>query len=436
MRIANSARAQRDNQADSETTGGGRHRRAVQDAAAVPVWPGRELLDDPELARILYSVWSGDPATVVPSPPGAGKTRLVVLLAASLAARAGLRVAVAAQTRQQAVQIAQRLGSLEGVAGKLLWKKGTHHPDLGVVDAVGGGAARWPRRGGGVVIATTARWLYANPDHLGADVMIIDEAWQATCADAGALGAFARQVVCVGDPGQIAPVVTAPTDKWGSGIGPHSPAPEAILAAHGEHVGVVKLRYTWRLGAATTGLIAPLYPDLRFTSRRPPEYLSVAGQAVPEVAHAMVAAAHGPCDDALVAAAADRVRELLGTEYVTGSGARAVSGENIAVVTGHVNQAAAVAAQLADVPGVLVGTANALQGLERPASVVLHPMVGYRSAEAFSLDQGRLCVMLSRHRAHLTMICDSATSSLLDPADPGHGIAADMLTAVTSTPRI
>lgn len=43
---------------------------------AVPVgWPGQAILDTPETARVLYAAWSGDPAVVVPSPPGAGKTR-------------------------------------------------------------------------------------------------------------------------------------------------------------------------------------------------------------------------------------------------------------------------------------------------------------------------------------------------------------------------
>ena len=82
-------------------------------AAAAP-WPGSELLEVPQTARALLAAWSGDPLVIVPSPPGAGKTRLVVLLAAALAEKAGMRVGVAAQTRAQAEQIARRT---EGVAG-------------------------------------------------------------------------------------------------------------------------------------------------------------------------------------------------------------------------------------------------------------------------------------------------------------------------------
>jgi hypothetical protein len=67
---------------------------------------------DPVLARTLFSVWSGDPAVVVPSPPGAGKTRLVSLLAAALAHRADLRVVIAAQTRVQAAKLPKRLSAV------------------------------------------------------------------------------------------------------------------------------------------------------------------------------------------------------------------------------------------------------------------------------------------------------------------------------------
>src|SRR2546429_491022 len=52
---------------------------------------------DPTVAATLFAAWSGDPAVVVASPPGAGKTRLVVHLAEQLHRRAGLDVAIATQ---------------------------------------------------------------------------------------------------------------------------------------------------------------------------------------------------------------------------------------------------------------------------------------------------------------------------------------------------
>ena len=402
--------------------------------------PAAAIMDDPTTAGVLHSAWSGDPAVVVPSPPGAGKTRLVALLAATLADRADLRVGIAAQTRDQAAEIARRLGALD-CAARLIWPAAHPAPDLGADTGgkavlVKGRAVRYPNSGGGVIVATTARWTFADPQVLACDVMIVDEAWQATYADLGALGAFAPQVVCVGDPGQIAPVVTGQTRRWvDSPTGPHLPAPAALVAAHGDAVSVVTLRHTWRLGAATTRLIQPVfYPILPFTSRRPDEHLSDPnGHQLAEVTATPVTGSAGPGDPAFTHTCADRARDLLHHTITTAAGTRPLTPSDIAVVAAHVSQAAAVRALLADLPEVLVGTANQLQGMERPAAVVLHPLAGYRDPNAFGTDLGRACVMLSRHRAHLTVITDSATADVLrvpdpDPATTAHRALLDALT--------
>src|SRR6266542_572916 len=86
---------------------------------------------------------------------------------------------------------------------------------------------------------------------------------------------------------------------------------------------------------------------------------------------------------------------------------------DVAVITPHVEQASAIAARLADLPGVLIATANQAQVLEREAVVIIHPLAGYREAPTFATDPGRLCVALSRHRAHATVIVDSETDAVL-----------------------
>jgi len=45
--------------------------------------------------------------------------------------------------------------------------------------------------------------------------------------------------------------------------------------------------------------------------------------------------------------------------------------------------------------------------------VVIHPLAGYRDAPAFATDAGRLCVALSRHRAHATVVVDADTETVL-----------------------
>jgi len=150
----------------------------------------------------------------------------------------------------------------------------------------------------------------------------------------------------------------------------------------------------------------------------------------------------GHHDPALPAAAAARVRELLQSSVHTadsaGSGAgRVLGARDVAVITPHVGQASAVAAHLSDLPEVLVSTANAAQGLEREAVVVVHPLAGYRATPSFSTDLGRLCVALSRHRAHASVIFDPATPAVLaraqreDPHDDTLIAQARVLDALT-----
>jgi hypothetical protein len=57
-----------------------------------------------------------------------------------------------------------------------------------------------------------------------------------------------------------------------------------------------------------------------------------------------------------------------------------------------------------------------MQGLEREAVIVVHPLVGYRDAPTFAMDTGRLCVALSRHRAHAAVLIDTSTDAVLQQA--------------------
>jgi hypothetical protein len=117
-----------------------------------------------------------------------------------------------------------------------------------------------------------------------------------------------------------------------------------------------------------------------------------------------------------VLAAADRARELL-TATITDDGqTRAASATDLAVIAPHVDQATMLAAALADVPGIFVGTTNQAQGLERALVVAIHPLAGYASVPEFAADPGRLCVALSRHRTHLTVITDPQTPAVLAAA--------------------
>jgi hypothetical protein len=379
---------------------------------------------------------------VVASPPGAGKTRLVVHLAEQLNRRAALTVAIATQTRAQVLDVTNRAAAI-GTKVALLGIRDSHRP-INLHSQAGylKGAAdlgRWK----GIVVATTARWLWVSERDYTADICIADEAWQMTYADLGGLGPLSAQVVLVGDPGQIAPVVTGDSRRWQDlAAGPQRPAPEALVAAYPESVTQLRLASSWRLGPQTTALIQPaFYADLPFTSARPPRHIQLDGATLPELSVRLVTPPSGPGDPSIATAAADRGRELLSAGFVVDDHAhvRRLEPSQVAVITPHVEQASAVAARLADVPGVLIGTANQAQGLEREAVVVIHPLDGYREAPHFATDLGRLCVALSRHRAHATIVVDGNTDAVLRhaqseaPKDTALAIQRHVLSALLGT---
>ena len=71
-----------------------------------------------------------------------------------------------------------------------------------------------------------------------------------------------------------------------------------------------------------------------------------------------------------------------------------------------------MAACLAELEKILIGTANQAQGAQREAVVVIHPQAGYGQAPSFTIDPGRLRVALSRRRAHATVV-DVDTEAVL-----------------------
>jgi len=68
--------------------------------------------------------------------------------------------------------------------------------------------------------------------------------------------------------------------------------------------------------------------------------------------------------------------------------------------------------------GVVVETANKLQGLEFEVTFVWHPLSGLPEANEFHLDPGRLCVLLTRHRHACVVVGRASDRDLLDDRPP------------------
>lgn len=167
----------------------------------------------------------------------------------------------------------------------------------------------------------------------------------------------------------------------------------------------------------TTALIQPVfYPDLSFTSARPPRHVTLHGTPLPELTATALDLPGGTSDPNLPAAAL--VRELLGGGrlHADGEPDRPLTERDIAVITPHVDQSTAAAARLTDRPGVLIGTINQVQGSERDAVIAIHPLAGRREVAEHNAATGRLCVALSRHRTHLHMLTDAETPTVLRAA--------------------
>src|SRR5439155_7436073 len=123
-----------------------------------------------------------------------------------------------------------------------------------------------------VVVANAARWSWGDDGRIGPfDLQVVDEAFQLSDARFQEIAGMARRLVLIGDPGQIAPVVTCELERWRSDpAGPHVACPRALTARH-PGVPRMALPVSRRLVPDTVRFVQPaFYPDLPFQALSPP----------------------------------------------------------------------------------------------------------------------------------------------------------------------
>ena len=381
---------------------------------------------------------------IVDSPPGAGKSTLVVELSERLA-RDGERVMIVAQTNEQVDDLVEKIAK--------------QHPAL-ILGRLSAGDYEVPERlapfrgpnlafsskltelaTATIVLATAAKWALVKEGEF--PWAILDEAYQ--MRSDGLLAVAPRfangTALFVGDPGQLDPFATVDTEAWAGSPWDPSDSAVAVVRAHNPHLPVHRLPYSWRLPATAAPLVAKaFYPFTPFDAGsdlndRSLTY-AIAGStpfddSLDEAAdtgwswHGLPAAHTIRTDAEAVeacAALADRLVQRRATAVDRAAGyEREVTPDRIALGTAHRDQAAAVRAALArpdraarGLTDVTVDTANRLQGREYDVTIVLHPLSGRRDATAFHLETGRLCVLLSRHRHACIVVGRSGIADLLD----------------------
>ncbi|MER5280939.1 AAA domain-containing protein [Streptomyces sp. NPDC002809] len=384
------------------------------------------------------------------APPGAGKSTLVAQAADALTQTGGPCVVIA-QTNSQVDHLVRRLArhhprlrtarltatehtapnDLQAYPGVRI---GTRVEDLErTADVIVGTAMKW-------ATVTDRRWPWA----------VIDEAYQMRSDMLLRTAGLFDQALFVGDPGQLDPFSTVKTDRFANL--PHDPmnSAVAVLLANNPDLPVHLLPVSWRLPPSAVPLISDAFYSMPFhagsneTDRT--LKISITGihntptdKVIENAARTGWALFELPerityhLDNEALHAVLDIAERLLirgaiatCEEYPEG---RLLRPDDIAIGTAHRSQAHHIRALLARhyprLHGIVIDTANRLQGHECSVTIVLHPLSGRGDASAFHLEAGRLCVLTSRHRHACIVVARGGIAELLDahpsthPARPG-----------------
>ncbi|HEX6969184.1 MAG TPA: AAA domain-containing protein [Micromonosporaceae bacterium] len=388
------------------------------------------------VAAVLADLGSGRyRGVVVDSPPGAGKSTLVVRAARELASD-GERLMIIAQTNEQVDDLVNRLAPEvpELRIGRLSAQDYVPTQRVEMHSNVRVAAKVEQLDDPVVIVGTAAKWATVTEGSW--PWAIVDEAYQMR-SDAllRVAGRFERALF-VGDPGQLDPFSTVETSRWTGLTWDPMQSAVAVLLRHNPDLPVHRLPVSWRLPASAAPVVAEaFYPFTGFQAGTTAEQRRL---------EFTVAGLGGPLDDAVELAArtgwalyelparytvrtdveaAQACAELAARIIERGAVAiseRApqgalVTAERIAIGAAHRDQVAVIRSLLPpSAAGVTVDTANRLQGREYDVTIVLHPLSGRRDATAFHLEAGRLCVLVSRHRHACIVVARSGIAELLD----------------------
>jgi hypothetical protein len=390
---------------------------------------------------------------VVTAPAGAGKSHLVAAAVARLRDE-GRRVAVAAPTNEQAFGLVKTIWNLycrHGSGREVVFVPASNVELPDGIAALPGVEEREAKESNGarLIVGTLSKLgdAFSRETLKPFDVLLIDESYQADSGRYFAVGGLAPVHLLVGDGGQISPFSTMDNPYRWRGL-PEDPLQTAVGVLLRNHPAtpVHGMPITRRLDGRAAAIARLFYPKLAFApavlpgvrdlrlgaaSGRPNldralDLASGCGWAHVQLPRSAVLQA----DPETVKLIADLVRRL----FERGAKVRCerkprledLRPEQVAVGVSHNDQKDFVRMALAErgLSGVVVETANKLQGLEFEVAVVWHPLAGLPEPDGFHLDPGRLCVLLTRHRQGCVVVGRVGDEEMLTeqvpPATPAY----------------
>jgi hypothetical protein len=393
-------------------------------------------------------------AVVVPAPAGAGKTQFVVETVGAVRRRRRiLRMAVGTPTNEQAFALVRRLAESHTRETITLVPASTVVVPSAIAVLPNVQQLKAAQANGEAIIVGTLSKLgdaFSRGDLFPVDRLIVDESFQADSSRYFGVAGLAPTHLLVGDSGQLSPFSTiADADYW-RGL-PEDPLQTAVGVLLRNHptTPVHKLPVSRRLDARAVAVAQAFYSDLPFEAAVLPGVREL--RLMPAIAgsrraklidHVLDRAAtdgwvHLELPAAPVLTADPEIVEFI-CDLVARLAQRRprlrcdltpnwteLAPRRIAVGVAHNDQKDILRARLATMghSGVTVDTANKLQGLEFDFVIAWHPLAGLADPDAFHLEPGRLCVLLTRHRHACVVIGRASDRALLDaipPATPAY----------------
>ena len=378
---------------------------------------------DEVFKSVSNALLSGKRLAIVEAPPGSGKTHMLLRVIDALI-ESGWRVALAAQTNNQASDVARRFANQYPTRSTYRFARSK---SLAPSDFPK--SAKWVTAMAdlpltpGLHVSTTAKWATVQ-DAIPYQLLAIDEAWQMDWAKLMQCADLSEKFLMIGDPGQIEPVTSVETSRWAtSKRPPHRAAPEVVKGdpqllqqAHVSYLPACR-----RLPNASVDYVKPFY-DFDFAAYAVPgdrTFASIKGGPIIDLLHdfsplvvTISTPNDGPpqsTDNELASTIKLIIKDLLeaGILFSTSSNESLLelSQQHIGVVASHRSMNGLIRKNLgAELAKIRIDTPERWQGLEVPFMIAVHPLSGVTDPAEFDLATGRLCVMASRQQVGLIFV--------------------------------